>query len=195
PTSIGCSMHIVNLMQCTNLGGMEQASLRLMRALMQRGHSLQVVSLNPVGLLKELLDRSGIAVCGLKYEGVGGWRSVHKVRRQLRGIKADALIMTGQNLLGFFALGDMFEGRRLLAMHSIHSGVKPEWQWRLIYSVACNKFNAITFPSDFVRREAERLCPTLQGRSVTVRNPLAIPSLADDASARVRLSGRFVIPP
>lgn len=164
-------------MQGTNLGGMEQASLRLMIGLKEQGHSCEVISLNPVGGLGPLLEKQGIPATGLPYLGKGGWRSFPIMWRALRAVKADALIMTGHHLLAMLALGELCRGRRLLAIHFHHTGVKPPWQWRLIYRIACSRFQAITFPSDFVRSEAEELYPPIKSLSHLVRNPLSIPQL------------------
>lgn len=183
-------MRILNVMQGTNLGGMEQAALRQMVGLQRRGHSCEVISLNPVGALGPMLESEGIRVTGLPYAGKGGWRTVPKLRRALRSARADALLMTGHNLLAMLALGDLCAGRRVLAIHYHHEGVKPPWQWRWIYRTACARFQAITFPSEFVRREAEALHPPVARLAHTVRNPLPIPpvpSAADRARARTEL--------
>lgn len=168
-------MHILNIMQCTNLGGMEQASLRLMKALQQRGHTLRVLSLNPLNDLAPHLQAAGIPAEGLPYLGKGGWRSLPTMWWKLRGIRADALLMTGHNLGAMLALGKLCHRRRLLAVHFHHTGMKPAWQWRLLYRLACQRFQAITFPSDFIRHEAEALYPRLIGKAITVRNPLPLP--------------------
>jgi glycosyltransferase involved in cell wall biosynthesis len=171
------TMKIINLLQGTNLGGMEQASLRLMISLQEQGHSCEVISLNPVAGLGPLLEKQSIPVTGLPYQGKGGWRSFPLIWRALRTVKADALMMTGHHLLAMLALGDLCRGKRILAIHFHHTGVKPPWQWRLIYRIACSRFQAITFPSDFVRSEAEELYPPLKKLSHLVRNPLSTPQL------------------
>jgi glycosyltransferase involved in cell wall biosynthesis len=170
-------MKILNLIQCANLGGMEQASLRLMRGLQARGHELQLLSLNPIGKLGPLLQAAEIPHEGLPYAGKGGWRMLPGLRRKLRESKADAMIMTGHHLLAMAALGNVAKGRRILAIHFHHAGVKPDWQWRLIYRLACTRFQAITFPADFIRREAERIHPPVAAIAHTVRNPLNMPEL------------------
>lgn len=168
-------MHILNIMQCTNLGGMEQASLRLMKGLQQLGHSCRVLSLNPLGEIEPLLAEADIAAEGMTYSGIGGWQSYKMLSHRLAGIQANGLLMTGHNLMAIAALGNIAKGHRLLAMHYHHKGVKPNWQWRLIYEAARRKFNIITFPSDFVRNEAIKICPAITKISYTVRNPLPIP--------------------
>ena len=177
-------MRILNVMQCTNLGGMEQASLRLMAGLSRSGHSCSVLSLNPVGALGPLLQQNGIAAQGINYRGKGGWLSIGELRKKLRSYEADALIMTGHNLLAMSVLGQVETKKRLLAMHFHHTGVKPQWQWKLIYRAACRKFDCITYPSDFIRREAITLYPAVERMSATVRNPLQVPDLPSEADRR-----------
>ena len=170
-------MKIFNLIQCANLGGMEQASLRLMQGLQGRGHELQLLSLNPIGKLGPLLQAARVPHAGLSYAGRGGWRMLPGLRRSFRGNDADALIMTGHHLLAMTALGDFAKSRRILAIHFHHAGVKSDWQWRLIYRQACSRFQAITFPSDFIRQEAEQIYPPVASLAHTIRNPLKMPAL------------------
>jgi glycosyltransferase involved in cell wall biosynthesis len=148
-----------------------------MLGLKDLGHSLEVLSLNPIGGLGHLLEKHGIPAKGLPYRGKGGWRSFFLLKQTLNEIQADALIMTGHHLLSMIALGNLCAGRRVLAQHFHHSGVKPDWQWRLIYWLTRQRFQAITFPSDFVRLEAEAIYPQIKCMSHTVRNPLNIPPL------------------
>ena len=156
---------------------MEQASLRLMEGLQARGHELQLLSLNPIGKLGSLLKAARIPHEGLPYAGRGGWRTMPGLRRKLQGNDADALIMTGHHLLAMTTLGDFAKARRILAIHFHHAGVKSDWQWRLIYRQACARFQAITFPSDFIRREAEHIYPPVAGLAHTLRLPLKMPPL------------------
>jgi hypothetical protein len=145
---------IVNLIHCTNLGGMEQASLRLMQTLRARGHQVEVLSLHPIGALGPLLQQAGIPHRGIVYRGPGGCRSLWELRRRLAAARPEALSMTGHNLLAMLALGGGGNGRRVLAIHFHHTGVKPRWFWWLFYAIATRQFRAITFPSHFcgVRR-------------------------------------------
>lgn len=168
-------MEILNIMQCTNLGGMEQASLRLMKGLQDKGHSCRVLSLNPISTLGPLLEEANIPAEGLKYLGMGGWRSFPYLCKKLKSIDAEIVVMTGHNLLAIIAL-IYFKKKtsRILAMHFHHKGVKPVWQWRLIYEVARKVFHSITFPSDYVRDEAISICPTIKNMSYTIRNPIKV---------------------
>jgi glycosyltransferase involved in cell wall biosynthesis len=183
-------MHILNIIQCTNLGGMERSALALLTELRGRGHRVEMLSLNSVGGLGPLLEQHGIPVDGIRYRGRGGWQSLPELKRRLATVNPEALVMTGHNLLAMLALGDLCADRRLLMIHFHHEGVMPRWKWRLIYRVALRRFSAITFPSDFVRREAESIHPPVASASHTVSNPIVLaeaPSEAQRIRARRKL--------
>lgn len=184
------SHQVLNIMQCTNLGGMERSSLLQMRGLQSRGHEVRVLSLNPVGRLGPLLKEAGIASEGLEYRGRGGWRSHGALRARLRRVTPDFVVMTGHHFLTTLALRSVPARRKMLAMHYHHHGVKRPWTWRAFYALVANTFDVVTFPSDFVRQEAENLFPPLKRLSRTVRNPILVPppvSETDRLSAREEL--------
>ncbi len=185
-------MRILNIIQCTNLAGMEQASLRLMQGLQARGHACRVLSMNPIGELGPALAKSGIPATGLKYRGPGGLLGMPTFKRCLESHRndADAVLMTGHNMMAMLALGSFCRERRVLAMHFHHKGVKSAWAWRMIYRLAMMRFGAITYPSDFVRLEAEALFPPVTRIARTVRCPIVLPRLPlpeEVAQARERL--------
>lgn len=142
-----------------------------------RGHSLQLISLNPIEGLGPLLCQAGIQACGLDYTNVGWARTSLKLRRLVADSNADALILTGHNLPATMALLGVGPKRKLYAVHYHHQGVMSSWRWRLIYRMALLVFQTITFPSDYVRREAEAICPSIAAIAETVRNPLEMPPL------------------
>jgi glycosyltransferase involved in cell wall biosynthesis len=95
--------------------------------------------------------------------------------------------MTGHNLLAMMNLGSVAGGRRVLTIHHYHEGVKRWPFWQLFYRLAARKFQAITFPSDFIRLEAEAAYPPIASISHTVVDPFIIPPLptaADRSNAR-----------
>jgi glycosyltransferase involved in cell wall biosynthesis len=180
-------MRVCNIIQCANLGGMEHSSLLLLKYLQDRGHEVEFLSLQPLGGIAPLLAHHSIPAEGLAYRGTGGWRSIRDFRRRIRRTNCDALIMTGHNLLATEALGGFCADRRILSIHFHHAGVKPLWQWRLIYRSALAKFSAIVFPSDFIREEAEAIVPAMKGVSHTVGCPIELwapPTLAQRLQAR-----------
>lgn len=170
-------MRILNIMQCTNLGGMEQASLLTMRALASRGHQCRVLSLNPVGKLGPQLEQEGIGVSGMEYRGRGGWRSYPEIRRRVTSESTDRVLMTGHSLAAMLALDPSHRERRVLTMHFHHGGVMSERLWRLIYRVSAKRFRAIAFMTDFIREEAEAIYPPLRSIARTVPYPFIVPEL------------------
>jgi glycosyltransferase involved in cell wall biosynthesis len=163
---------------------MERANLARLAGLQQLGHHCELISLNPLGALAPLLERHHIPARGMPYRGVGGWRSFAAMYGGFRNVRAEAIIMTGHNLVASIALGGLCRERRLLAVHFHHTGVKPAAHWRLIYRIAYKQFRAITFPADFIRREAELLYPPIAEISHTIRDPLEIPALPDEEARR-----------
>lgn len=183
-------MQIFNIIQCANLGGMEQSTLALLCGLKARGHQVELLSLNPLAGMGPLLAEQEIPAEGLAYRGRAGWRSLGQLRHRLARVRSDALVMTGHNLTAMLALGGLCQAHRLLSIHFHHAGVKPDWQWRMIYRAALARFPAIAFPSDFIRREAETICPAIARVSHTIGCPIALaelPSDAERAQARRRL--------
>jgi glycosyltransferase involved in cell wall biosynthesis len=183
-------LNILNIIQCTNLGGMERANLARLAGLQRLGHNCELISLNPLGALAPLLERYRIPARGMPYRGTGGWRSFAAMYGSFRNSQPEAIIMTGHNLVASVALGNLCRDRRLLAIHFHHRGVKPASHWRLIYRLAYRQFRAITFPSDFIRHEAESLYPPLAEIAHTMRDPIDIPSLPDEEARR---AARFAL--
>lgn len=151
---------------------MEQASYRLMLALKDKGHELSLLSLHPLGPLASELKSCGIDSLGLGYGQVPIWRWLMRLRRELKRQAPDALLLTGHSLPVLWGIAGYCRGKRILAIHFHHAGVKPAWFWRLYYVLAHQMINAVTFPSDFVRREALRFCPSLASKAFTLRNPI-----------------------
>src|SRR4051794_21740587 len=152
-------MRILNLIQCTELGGMEQSSLRIMAGLQARGHRCEVVSTNPIGRLGPLLQKHGIPAEGVPFRGRAGWRSHLRLRAAIRRHPVDAVLMTGLTLTGMLCLSRAARPHQMLNVQYHHGGEKHPWSWRALYTLALTRFSAIAFVSDFIRAEAEALCP------------------------------------
>jgi len=190
---------ILNILQCTNLGGMEQSALRLMNALRPE-HTFRVVSTHPFGPMRPLLDRAGIPAADCSYRGPLGLRSHLELRSRLREVGLQRpIFMTGPTITGLIALPIRRSFPRILMVHFHHRGVHPAWAWRLLYRLALQRFDLVTFPSAFVRDEAMALLPSLRSKSLVLRNVLDMPDLAGaerKALARSRLGidpSRFTI--
>jgi len=187
-------MRVLNIIQCTNLGGMERSNLLRLVGLKARGHSVELISLNPLGKLAPLLDDAGIPAVGLDYRGRFGWRSWPSQCRLFRANNPDAILMTGHNLVAAMALANVSEGRKILAIHCYHfePGARS-WHWPLVYSVADRVFDHITFASEFIRREALMIRPSLERKSSVLPNPFELPPEVF-SSERLESRQRFGIP-
>jgi glycosyltransferase involved in cell wall biosynthesis len=183
-------MKILILIQCTNLGGMEQAALELALELKRLGHEPEFLSLSTVGELGPVLVSHGIPVSGIDYTGAFGWKSFLPLKRRLAVIKADALIMFGHNLMAMLALGSFCRDRRILTLHFHHQGVMHPLLWKALYAMAGWRFAKVVFPSFFIRDEALSLSPWMRSRSHILRYPFAShppTSLEDKRNARQSL--------
>jgi glycosyltransferase involved in cell wall biosynthesis len=172
---------------------MEQASLRLMQAMKHSVTDIKVLSLHPVGGLGTLLDTAGIPTQGLNYWGPAGVGVIPQMFPILRQQKTSNIVMTGPHVAAMMAMKAAGVRGSYLAVHFHHTGVKPRWVWCLIYRLALDRFNWITFPSDFVRDEACEILPTLRDRSLTIRLPQSRPAdISTDQRRKARI--RFGIP-
>lgn len=180
-------MRILILMQCANLGGMEQCTILLLDEFLKMGHEVELFSLNEIGPLGPVLQQHGISASALGYCGKWGWRSFFRVRRVLRGTQADGLVMVGHNLMAMVAIGSLCRDHRVLCIHYHHPGVKPDWQWRLIYSVAARQFRKVLFVSDYIMAEAIAIAPFLAKRASMIGTPVP-ESIA--ASTEIRRTAR-----
>ena len=182
-------MKILCLIQCTNLGGMEQCMLLLLQEFKQMNIDAEVISLNPLGELAGPLAHEGIPAHGLHYRGKGGWRSVPELRHLLKTTQADGLVMIGHNLMASVAIGQRWRRHRTLMLHYHHAGVKPVWQWRLIYALAALQFRIMAYVSDYIMREAIEIAPFLRWRTRMVGTivPLQTRDAQTRSQARLRL--------
>jgi glycosyltransferase involved in cell wall biosynthesis len=177
-------MNVLNIMQCTNLGGMEQSSLRLMESLSSHVQ-FQVISVHPHGPLLPLLESAGIPSTDSSFRGPLGLFDHPSVRKNLRAIGHDRpIIVTGPTISALLALPDKRSHPRVLMVHFHHKGVKSEKAWKALYWLANRKFDMITFPSDFVRMEAESIYPEICSKSRTIRNPVVMPVLPSEDEKR-----------
>jgi glycosyltransferase involved in cell wall biosynthesis len=182
---------ILHIMQCANLGGMEQSTLEIMSSLRELGCSNRLVSLHPIAALGPLLEKRGIPTRGLKYRGPWGILSIPEMAREFRRNPApDSVVVTGHNMAAFCALAGIDCPRKILFIHFHHTGVHPRWVWKAIYATAMGIFPRIAFCADFIREEAEDIYPPLRRVSLTRPNSFRLPPRPTDedrAAARVTL--------
>lgn len=180
-------MKILNIMQGTHIGGTEKSSLTLMKEMQKEGVAFHVMSLTSMGKLQAHLDQARIKYTGFSYEGFWGWRSYRKYRSFIKASDADAIMMTGHNLIGMLAIGSKCKGKRSLFIHFHHQGVKSHLAWKIIYFFANNIFNKIYFASNFILDEAIKINPKIKNKSEYLPNPLKMKKLI---SPEMKISSR-----
>tara|TARA_B110000263_G_C15243307_1_gene480469 strand:+ start:62 stop:1153 length:1092 start_codon:yes stop_codon:yes gene_type:complete len=177
-------MNILNIIQGTGLGGMEQSSLNLMKQMSKLGFNFSVLSLTETGRLKSHLDELDIPCIGIKYRGVGGFLSYFDYKNAIGNVNPEAIMMTGNSLIGMLALSSMCKEKRVLFVHYHHTGVKSKISWRLIYYIANRRFKHIFFASNFIMEEAIKISPKIKAKSTYLANPLLPVNLADPSQSK-----------
>jgi len=177
-------MNILNIIQGTSLGGMEQSSLNLMKQMKKSSFNFSVLSLTETGRLKSHLDNIDIPCIGIKYRGVGGFLSYFDYRNAITRINPEAIMMTGSSLVGMLALSNICKDKRVLFVHYHHTGVKSNLVWKLIYFIANRKFKHIFFASNFIMEEAVKIFPKIKEKSTYLANPLVSVNLADSSKRK-----------
>jgi len=131
--------------------------------------------LNEVTGLGPLLTAAHVPYVGLKYRRPWGIPSIAEIYRAFRAEPSGALMMSGHNATAMIALGSLCRDHRMLCIHFHHTGVKTRRTWKLIYRIASSTFPVITFPSEFIRAEAEDIYPPLRSVSRILPYPFTVP--------------------
>jgi glycosyltransferase involved in cell wall biosynthesis len=183
-------MRLLNIIQCTNLGGMEKSNLLLLKSLMQRGHEVELISLAPLGPQVPLLEAAGIPTTSMDYSGFLGWRSLKAMRRAFRERRADAILMTGHNLAATLCLVGIPAKRKVQSIHYHHfEDDRDHLKWRIIYRVANAAFDRFTFCSQYIFNEATSIAPYLRRKAKVSPNPFEVsPQVTADQRRAARVA-------
>ena len=173
-------MKILNIIQGTHIGGMEQSSLLLMKEMIALGHEISLLSLTQMGQLEKNLKESNIESEGFQYRGPGGILDLLNYRKYISSKKVDAIMQTGHSVVGMLSLIGRKEVPKVLFVHFHHQGVKAHWVWKLIYFMANKIFDNIYFASNFIMDEAFIIFPKIKKKSIYLPNPLPIRPLRED---------------
>lgn len=186
-------MEILNIIQCTNLGGMERSNLDRLEALIEKGHTCHLVSLNTYGDLLTLLERSSVSHEDLDY-AKHKIATFFKLCQLIRSGTYDAIICTGHNLLTALALPFRNRHRHVLCIHFHHTGVKPPLFWKIYYRLALLKFAHVFFNSAFTREEAITLVPALTQSSSVLPNIYAMSASPITPADRLQARDKLGLP-
>jgi len=148
-------MKILNIIQCANLGGMEQSTLETMRILREAGHDVLMISLHPVGTLGAVAEKKGIPLYGTPSYRFSGLGNIRWMLRQIRKFDPDRIWLTGHNFGSLLAA--YFSGRNTyLSIHFVHCE-RPILLWRIFYFLARRICSGIRFITRFIYQEVESL--------------------------------------
>lgn len=166
--------NILHVMQCTNLGGMEQVSYRIMRGLAERSTGLrfQITTPRPFGHGKMFIDEFDPSARDFPYQGRFGWRSYAEFSRHVKELSRECsyIWVTGTCAASLAAIHRL-EVPKVLSHHYHHFENRMSWpKWRGFYELLCRDLSVITFPTAFTCNEALRIAPWLKKKAHIVPN-------------------------
>lgn len=187
-------MKILNIIQCSNLGGMEQSTLESMTVLKEAGHDVRMVSLHPVGALKALAESRGIPLVDIpgRYRA-GGMANVRGMLRLIKQYRPDRIWLTGHNF-GSLTAAALSGCPAYLSIH-YHHCERPAVLWILFYGLAKRICSGIRFISRYIHDEVAQYFK--RGGAVCFPNIFRAPdAVPDRTEARDMLglpAGAFIV--
>lgn len=177
PVAVGGSpavaTRVLHMMQCTNLGGMEQVACRLMGELNHSyGTQFRVVTPRRFGPAEPLVKNFDPQAQDFEYRGKYGWRGHQQLAAHVAMLapECSAIWVTGACVASLRAVKPL-KLRTLMRHHYHHFEGPLSWlKWRGFYELLCRDVEAIFYVCDFARREALRIAPWLASRAFVVRN-------------------------
>lgn len=191
---------ILNIIQCTNLGGMEWAALRLMNQIHELlGIKTNFISLSPAGRIVLEINKFGHSVDSLDYKK---WyyifNQINILIRLVKEISASNIIfITGVTPIVFFSLflSNTKHKAIIISTHYHHKKVRPYLYFKFMYWIAFVKgVKLITFPSQFVYNEAINIAPIIEPISMVLPN--VIPKIKNCSIAKkskIIRGDRFIV--
>jgi len=165
-------MTVLHLMQCTNLGGMEQVAYRLMRDLQASGIEFRLATPMPFGPGADQARRFDATMRDFPYRGRFGWRDFAAFRRHVRDLAVGCaqIWVTGTSAAALAAILGLRQPKVLSHHYHHFEGDHAALRWRGFYELLGRQLDAITYPTAFTRDEALRIAPWLKGRAHVVPN-------------------------
>jgi len=183
---------ILNIIPNTNLAGTERASLRFMQGLQKYGYIFHVFSLNRAGELKDILEENNISLSDYNYHGFSGVLDYFPLKREIKSIiksfRPDVIMQTSHNYVVSKIIAEI-PIPKILCVHFHHKKAKSAIAWNFIYSLVDQHFNYITFPSLFIKKEADAFVSQKE-KLVLLRNPLP---LQDVTELEAKINARNIL--
>lgn len=193
----GGSAHatVAVLLQCTNFGGMEKVAYSLFEQLQARGFRLKVATARVWGAGMPRVRAIDPEAKAFNYQGKFGWRSFPDFQRHARSFcKSSDRVWVIGTCASCVAAAHL-TGKKILLSHHYHhfEGHLSRLRWTAFYLAVGFRLNAITYPTEFTRNEAQRIAPWLKAKMHVVRNGFDVhyaneeKRLADKRAARAEL--------
>jgi glycosyltransferase involved in cell wall biosynthesis len=163
--------NIAALIQCTNLGGMENVAYALFEQFQARGYRLRVASPRPWGLGQSRVLRIDPAAEAFNYQGKFGWRSFPTFKRHVQAVCKDSDKVWVTGTCASCLAAAHLTGKKILLSHHYHhfENRTSRLRWTAFYLAFGNRLDAITYPTEFTRNEALRIAPWIKGKTHVVR--------------------------
>jgi len=194
------SLRALHILQCTNLGGMEQTTARNIKFLHEDcAIAFRIISPRPAGAGAFLFQPFDQAAEFHPYRGKYNWRNHAAFAAGVARLaaEADIIFVTGTCVSSLRAANAT--GKPVILFHHYHHGNDQlsRLKWRGFYEVLCRRLAAIVFVSPFIRDEAISIAPWLRGRDIVVRQtiPILFTSPEDRARRRAQARERLGLPP
>lgn len=167
---------VAALLQCSNLGGMEQVAYSLFDKLQSRGFSIQVVTPRPWGEGRSRVLRVDPRAQAFGYRGKFGWRSFPQFLRQAQFMARSSACVWVVGTCSSCLRAARLSGKRTLLSHHYHhfENARSRLKWTAFYLAFGPGLDAITYPTHFTRDEALRIAPWLRSKTHVVRNAVDI---------------------
>lgn len=163
---------VLKILQCSNLGGMEQVAYSLLDEMVKRGsHRFHITTPRPFGDGEPLLRLLDAECRDFPYKGKFGWRSFLRYRAHIHSLaqESDHIWITGTCAASLAAVKGL-PHQKVLGHHFHHFDDRTSMlRWFGFYHGLCRQLDIITYPTDFTRNEALSIAPWLQSRTHVVR--------------------------
>ena len=167
-----CPGQIAALLQCTNLGGMENVSYSLFEQLQSRGFKVKIATPRPWGPGKPRVLGIDPEAQAFNYRGKFGWRTFPTFQRHARSVgKSSGKIWVTGTCVSCLSAARL-TGKKILLSHHYHhfENRLSRMRWTAFYLAFGLRLDGITFPTEFTRNEALIIAPWLEAKTHVVRN-------------------------
>jgi len=162
--------NVLKILQCSNLGGMEQATYWVLDYLYKKNTRFRILTPRPFGKGKTRLKTIDPGAQDFDYKGKFGWRthSVFKDAVEAAAKYSNLVWITGTDTTSLVAIRNL-KLPKVLGHHFHHgTSLTDRIKWTGFYKLLCRQLDFITYPTRFTMNEAINLCPWIKEKAVYV---------------------------